>query len=243
MKNKCLGVTVLAAISGIANAADCEQFGGAYLGVNVGWGSYRNEFHDRDGLGQFIDSGFPSSVTASDSNVVGGVQGGYNFQRRCTLLGLEADWAWSGLKTSVVSLDGDQAFSPVTDSITVASKLQWFSTVRARAGIIVDDVLVYVTGGLAYANFKRDFTYFEDGPVTTAVFSSDKGKTGWTVGAGAEWKWTDRWTLKGDFLFMQFKQDTVNVAGDGIVGGAGVQYRLDSDDSAWVMRIGANYRF
>ena len=41
----------------------------------------------------------------------------------------------------------------------------WFGTVRARAGVAFDRVLVYATGGVAYT---------ED-------------KAGWTVGGGAEW--------------------------------------------------------
>ncbi len=39
---------------------------------------------------------------------VGGAQGGYNWQSGCTVLGIETDWSWSGLKTSEFHLDGDQ---------------------------------------------------------------------------------------------------------------------------------------
>ena len=31
-------------------------------------------------------------------------------------------------------------------------------SVRTRAGIIVDNVLIYVTGGLSFANFSRSYT-------------------------------------------------------------------------------------
>lgn len=243
MKYKVLGAAVLFAVAGTANAADCGQFGGAYVGGNVGWGTYKHEFTDRDALGEQLDTGVPKYVSSSGSNFVGGVQGGYNRQRRCSLLGVEAEWSWSGMKTSTISYDGDQSPAVTADSLTVASKLQWFSTVRARAGVIVDDTLVFVTAGLAYANFERDFTYFQDGPITNRTFRSDVDKFGWAVGAGAEWKWSERWTVKGDFLFMQFKPDTVKVAGNGVIGQQGVQYPLESSDSAWVMRLAANYRF
>ena len=244
MKSRGLGAAVLVALSGIANAADCGQFGGGYAGGNVGWGTYKHEFADRDGLGETLDTGIPKYVSSSGSNFVAGVQGGYNRQRGCSLLGVEADLSWSGMKTSSVSYDGDQNPFVTADALTVASKLQWFGTLRARAGVIVDDTLVFVTGGLAYANFKRDFTYFQDGPISNRTFSSDVNKFGWAVGAGAEVKWSERWTVKGDFLFMQFKSDTMKVSGDGVgIGNAGVQYPLESSDSAWVMRLAANYRF
>ena len=43
---------------------------------------------------------------------------------------------------------------------------------------------------------------------------------------------------------MSFEQDRVTAAGDGNgIGNAGVSYRLDSQESLWVSRIGLNYRF
>ena len=35
----------------------------------------------------------------------------------------------------------------------------WFGAVRGRAGLVVDDLLLYVTGGVAYAKFYN-LTYF-----------------------------------------------------------------------------------
>ena len=49
--------------------------------------------------------------------------------------------------------------------------MRWFGTVRARTGIVVDNVLLYATGGLAYARFNSDLTVFEDAPATSAAFS------------------------------------------------------------------------
>ncbi len=34
--------------------------------------------------------------------------------------------------------------------------MKWFGTARVRTGIVVDNVLLYATGGLAYANFNRN---------------------------------------------------------------------------------------
>lgn len=219
----------------------CAQFGGWYVGGNVGWGVYDTAFSDRDGLSKTLDDGLTSNVNARNNGFVGGAQGGYNWQSGCTVLGIETDWSWSALKTSELNLDGDQ---PTADTLNVENKLRWFGTTRARAGVVVDNLLLYVTGGVAYANFKRNFTYFQDGPAHANVFSSDSTKIGWTAGAGAEWAFANNWTLRGEFLYMGFEQDRVTAAGDGNgIGAAGVNYRLDSQDSVWVSRIGLNYRF
>jgi outer membrane immunogenic protein len=219
----------------------CAQFGGWYVGGNVGWGVYDTAFSDRDGLSKTLDDGLTSNVNARNHGFVGGAQGGYNWQSGCTVLGIETDWSWSGLKTSELNLDGDQ---PTADTLNVENRLRWFGTTRARAGVVVDNLLLYVTGGLAYANFRRNYAYFQDGPAHTNVFSSDNTKLGWAAGAGAEWALANNWTLRGEFLYMGFEQDRVTAAGDGIgIGAAGVNYRLDSQDSLWVSRIGLNYRF
>ena len=85
----------------------CAQFGGWYVGGNVGWGVYDTAFSDRNGLKDTMDSGLPDNVDGRKHGVVGGAQGGYNWQSGCSLLGIETDWSWSGLKTSEFLTDGD----------------------------------------------------------------------------------------------------------------------------------------
>jgi outer membrane immunogenic protein len=221
----------------------CAQFGGFYVGGNIGWGFYDHTFNDRDGLGPFIDTGLPSSISGTDGAFNGGVQAGYNFQRGCTVFGVEADWSWANNKVFETQLDGDQVAGGITDSASVESRLRWFGTARTRAGLVVEDVLLYVTGGLAFAKFDRTWTFFEDGPVTTGVFSSNKTRLGWTAGVGAEWQFAPHWSLKSEVLYMRFETNDVTVVGNGIIGAANVPYRLDSTDSMWVTRAGVNYRF
>jgi outer membrane immunogenic protein len=220
----------------------CANFGGFYIGGNVGWGYYDHRFNDRDGLGPFIDTGLPSSISATDSGINGGPQIGYNWQRGCTVFGFEADWSWTDLRASEIQLDGDQPPLP-TDSVTVDSRLRWFGTARLRTGIVVDNLLLYVTGGFAYANFQRTWSFFEDGPATLGVFKSDRTRWGWTAGVGTEWQWAPNWSIKSEFLYMRFEKDHFTVAGDGVIGALGAAYRLDSDDSLWITRVGLNYRF
>jgi outer membrane immunogenic protein len=247
-------ITFAALAAGSAVAADmpvkgpavrpaCAQFGGAYIGGHVGYGYYDHRFNDRNGLGQGIDDGLPSTVSVTDDSVNGGAQIGYNWQSRCTVFGIEADWSWSNLRGQAFNTDGDAV---TQDTLDVSSRLRWFGTVRARTGVVVDNLLLYVTGGVAYANFKRDWTFFEDGPATTAILSSSRTKWGWTAGVGTEWAWTNNWSIKSEFLYMRFREDTqtfTGAFGGGAIGVAGRNYGFESQDSVWVSRIGLNYRW
>jgi outer membrane immunogenic protein len=258
MKKLLLSAVAILTLGSIASAADlprkgpvaapvvrpaCAQFGGFYIGGNVGWGFYDHTFNDRDGLGPFIDTGLPSSISGTDGAFNGGVQAGYNLQRGCTVFGVEADWSWANNKVFETQLDGDQGVGATADSVSVESRLRWFGTARTRAGLVVEDVLLYVTGGLAFAKFDRTWTVFEDGPATTGVFTSNKTRLGWTAGVGAEWQFLPNWSLKSEVLYMRFETNDVTVVGNGIIGSAGTPYRLDSTDSMWVTRAGVNYRF
>jgi len=118
---------------------------GFYVGANAGVGWNTND--DNDVL--FVpDVGFISPGSNDDAVFVGGGQIGYNYQIGAFVLGAEADLQWADV--------GNRFGSDSND---------WFGTVRARAGVAFDRVLVYATGGFA----------FSDDP------------TGWSVGGGVEW--------------------------------------------------------
>lgn len=259
MKRALLAIAGLVAIGGTASAADmrmpakaapviarpaCAQFGGFYLGGQVGWGYYDYNYHDRGNIAQTIDDDLPTSARQSKDGWNAGIQGGYNYQAGCTLFGVEADWSWSDKNTLETYFDGDAA---AVDSITVQSRMRWFGTVRARSGIVVDNLLLYLTGGFAYANFERSLSIFEDNPATIVTFNNSNTRWGWTAGFGSEWAFAPNWSLKSEVLYMRFlSQDntvtgvTVNAVNFGVPGRA---YALNSQDEAWITRIGVNYRF
>ena len=65
---------------------------------------------------------------------------------------VEADWSWANNRASATYFDGDAG---TQDAITIESRMRWFGTVRARTGVVVDNVLLYVTGGLAYRSLQQ----------------------------------------------------------------------------------------
>ena len=103
---------------------------------------------------------------------VGGGQLGYNAQFGQFVVGL-GDPTCSG-RTSEADRYGPSAACrsaprPIVD---------YFGTVRARAGVAFDRTLVFATGGFAYGGSDV---------VVPGFGSDDNTHFGWTVGAGAEY--------------------------------------------------------
>ena len=253
MKKLFLATTALVALAaGAANAADlpvaykapppvrpaCANFGGFYVGAQVGYARYDNSWSDRDAWAGAVDDDLVGDRRNAKGGIAGGVGGGYNWQSGCTVFGISADYNWASINASNVYTDGEGL---PTDTLTVSSKLSSFGTLQARTGIVVDNVMLYVTGGLAYANFNRQFTLFDDGNGITEVFSEKRWRWGGVLGVGTEWAITNAWSLKSEFLYMAFERgDTSFVS---LVHNPGVNQRFENQDYAWVTRIGLNYRF
>ena len=95
-----------------------------------------------------------------------GGQLGYNYQLdRNLVLGVEADAQYS-------------------------QQPAWWGTVRGRAGyLVMPDLLVYGTGGLAYQ-------------VSSPPLNTHRNTVGWTAGGGIE-KMLDRnWSIKAEYLYV-----------------------------------------
>ena len=260
MKKLFLATTAVVALAaGSAGAADmavkarplppppppCAQFGGWYFGGHVGWNYYKHEYKDLDqyGLNAFtLDN--VSNLNNNDSDWHGGAQGGYNWQSGCALFGVQVDWSYTNSNADSFHRD---SLTPGDGDASLHSQLRWFGTARARTGVVVDSLLLYVTGGAAFARFNRDFTWNEGIPTRSATFSTSRTRFGYVVGAGTEWAINQNWSLVSEFMYMGFEKDDRNFACPAAATCAGQPvgsiYRFQFNDSVWVSRIGLNYRF
>jgi len=263
----------VALIAGPAGAADmavkyrpapvvplCANFGGFYLGAHAGGARYTNNWQDRDDwggqLGNLLLADHERDSTNTKTGFVGGLTGGYNWQAKCTVFGFEADYSWSRITAEGVhnSTSIFQLFGLGPDSIAVSSSLRGFGTLRTRAGVVVDNLLIYVTGGLAVARFDRSQSIgFSLNPVLAAVgisgdetFNSRDTRWGWAVGVGTEWAAWDNWSIKSEFLHLGFEK-TETVFNSRVGAPIGILTNgpklFENQDSIWVSRIGINYRF
>ncbi|MGF9764024.1 outer membrane beta-barrel protein [Microvirga sp. 0TCS3.31] len=186
MKSRLLGLLAATALSTLAvsaaSAADLPvrtappapiiaapifTWSGFYAGVNAGWG-WRSDDEESVLLapGPGVVPGTLIFPDSGDGGFVGGAQIGYNFQTGSFVWGVEADIQWAdtdqGEEVRFVPAGAVGTFVPGEFENDLSD---WFGTVRLRAGVAFDRVLVYATGGVAYT---------ED-------------KAGWAVGGGAEW--------------------------------------------------------
>ena len=152
--------------------------------------------------GQFgVDIGL-DHVERSKTGVGVGPLIGYNWQRNCTVFGFELDWSWTSVSHSRVYTGNG---IPADMLITLSDKVRWYGTARTRAGVVVNDLLLYVTGGFAFANIRHNWSLTDDGPPpVTESFSSSGTRWGWTVGVGTEWAWTSNWSIKTEALYIRF---------------------------------------
>jgi outer membrane immunogenic protein len=111
-------------------------------------------------------------------------------------------------------------------------------TVRGRIGWAFDRLLVYGTGGAAFASLKDQFTDPPGvGPIgfTSAPSSS---VSGWTAGGGIEYAFADHWTAKAEYLHVGFPDRSVTTTVF-----PGSAYSFVFKDSLNIARVGINYKF
>ena len=201
------------------------SWAGFYIGANVGIASARSSIAD-DPSTTFPWLGTP--IDANKTGVIGGLQAGYNWQFTNLVLGLEGDISFASLNRSANSVlfGGADVYN---------ARLNALGTLRGRVGWAFDRVLVYGTGGVAFASLKNELT----DPPSVIGFTASPGSnvTGWTVGGGFEYAFTDHWTAKAEYLHVGFPTRTAHDTG------VGLGYVFAFKDSLDIGRVGINYKF
>ena len=177
------------------------RFTGFYAGGNTGAVAYTASRNDLDN--------FLTDANTYSANKIGwtaGAQVGYDWQSCNKVFGIVADWNWASTSANTADEPNDDADLGVQG---YQSKLRWFSTLRARAGLAVDDTLFYVTGGLAAGKTRTTITEGDAGNTQTATF--DKTRWGVALGAGAEFALWNNWSVNAELLYLQFQKEQVIV--------------------------------
>ena len=213
------------------------NLGGAWTSDDIKWVANPAGF----GAGPFtaaLNAGGTGHLDPAGVTVGG--QLGYNHQLgNSIVLGIEADFSYTDLTEGRIAAVAPPAVAGTVATSTFESK--WLATIRARMGIqATPTVLLYGTGGVAFAEVQTsDFAVFPfDGSINAS--SSDRTRTGWTVGGGAEWAWMPNWSVKAEYLFLDFGSVS-ETSTNTVVPIATIRH--DHDITASVARIGLNYRF
>jgi outer membrane immunogenic protein len=129
-------------------------------------------------------------------------------------------------------------------ALSAGSQIDYLGTVRLRAGYACpNDFLMYATGGFAYGGVKSRFN-IDVGSGMSSLFSAADSKstsrTGWTVGAGAEYPVTDRVTFKAEYLYADLGKHTLIDTPFAVLGGTG-NINVGVKTTAHIVRVGFNY--
>ena len=177
---------------------------------------------------------FPASTTGN-FNTTGWLAGGtvganYEFWGGA-VLGVEGDWDWtnlngtSGAGPCMGSLPGGP---PATGCQTSSN---WLGTVRGRAGWAFDRVLLYGTGGAAFAPVKATVN-------RSGLRYDSNTEVGWTAGAGLEFAFAPNWTAKAEYLYVDLNNGTC-MAACGSAPASAIAAKFTEN----VVRAGINFKF
>lgn len=223
---------------------------GWYVGVNGGYawdnasGSL-NSFSTAPAASDFRPAiaagGTPTFLGAKHEGGFGGAQIGYNWQMANWLLGVETDIQGADIgQTSTIVFPGGGGTNPSVS--TGRDHLDWFGTLRGRAGFAVNNVLFYGTGGLAYGGVSTSVSNVFT-PAFTGNFhgSSSDTRVGWVAGAGIEWGFAPNWSLKGEYLHIDLGSSNTTMLDPVNFPTAFATYRFHHELDT--VRVGINYRF
>jgi outer membrane immunogenic protein len=187
---------IAVAIAGSAVAADLRPppvylppapiftWTGLYTGAQIGyvWGSDPIEVDASDSTSFF---------NTQPSGVIGGFHLGYNLQIAQYVAGIEGTVDGSSLSGTRVSDSG----------VSMGTRTDVQGSIRARLGVAFDRVLIYATGGAAFAGFTNNYEF--SGPIFLAETDS-RTRAGWTVGGGLEYAVTNNWSIGAEYRYSDF---------------------------------------
>jgi outer membrane immunogenic protein len=196
---------------------------GFYVGVNAGYGwntnSNNNGFYN-PALGTFYSGG-----GGSDGGFVGGGQVGYNYQVGQFVVGVETDIQYADINSN----NNGFAYNGYAGGSNNSGN--WFGTVRARGGFAFDRALIYATGGFAYGDIGGGSSLVYNPTASYYYSGGSSTNTGWTLGGGVEYAFTNNLTAKVEGLYINLDSNNHSVYGNSNKGEFGV------------VRAGLNYKF
>ena len=203
---------------------------GLYIGAHIGAARADTSVTSgTPGVGFFDNNGY-DSFSVHDTGVFGGGTLGYNLQLGRVVIGAEADVGFINADASAIAPD-------VNDGDRVRAKYDSYGVIAGRLGFTATDrVLVYGKAGVAFAKIQNTGADIDPGPVFDPNFSYvvSETRTGWAYGGGIEAALHSGWSMKLEYLRLDFDDFTARDAG-------GRTYRVENSADTW--KIGLNYKF
>jgi len=211
-----LSTSALVAVAfGSAKPASAYDWNGWFVGAQLGFNQHVATYEDPD----YDWYGHTQDFLTSGAEL--GFQGGYNIVSGNRLNGFVVDFrALNNSKTSIYASDDN-----------VPNDVDYLATLRGRTGLAVDDTLLYATGGLAFAEFARSWTEFNDPDDSWPDLGASK--TGLVLGFGVEHAINDRWSVSAEYTASIFGENESTNEDD---------YPLRINDTIHTVSLNFNYQ-
>jgi outer membrane immunogenic protein len=242
---------------------------GFYVGAHLGGGLAQKQWTDLDSSSPL---GSPDMGSHKATGLLGGIQGGYNWQIGHLVLGVEGQYSFANLNgdhQNTITL-GDFGISTISGVLTKAerfsTKVDSIATIAGRIGFAsdpIDRTLFYAKGGAAFAKDKyagqstaSAFECIGISPCSTLSIggndsvSGSQNRWGWMVGAGLEHGLTENWSAKIEYNYLDFGTKTVTLQGTSCLSSGGVTLcqpatpaNYNIQQNIQLITLGINYRF
>lgn len=216
-----LGVVVLIGSVTTAQAQareQVEEWKGFYIGLHAGYGWGEKYWFEK--------ANPPNLADHEPSSLIGGLQGGYNFQFDRFLVGVEGEIAFASME--------DQSPSTLFPGYTKHSEVNAVGTITGRAGFSFSGILPYVKVGFAWSD--DEYTIKLNGSDWASVSES---RTGWTAGAGVEYLIRATWSVKLEYSYFNMGDENVTFTPND--GSPAEDWRVEQKFN--IIKIGFNYQF
>jgi outer membrane immunogenic protein len=220
---------------------------GFYVGANVGWAGAADtivntgNYTGSGGFSTLLTVGaIPGALTMTNTGFIGGGQIGYNWQVWPNwVLGIEADFQGVDAKGSnALTFLGSPGFASITTAYS--RELDSLGTLRGRFGYLwFPSLLFYGTGGLAVGQNKIGAS--AACATCQAAGSTSNTSVGWSLGGGAEWRFAPAWSVKAEYLYVDFGLHSNTISYTYAGNATTLTNTIRERDN--IVRFGVNYMF
>jgi outer membrane immunogenic protein len=206
---------------------------GCHVGVQGGgaWGTSKDTQDDP----RFRGFGFPMTDDFRLSGAEIGGTLGCDYQINNWVIGVENDISWTNKKGSAHL---SPPFVPAAD--TAETNEKWLDTLRARLGLASDRWFMYGTAGVAFAHVGINLC----SPFDVGCSSGSQTVRGWTAGAGVEYAFWSRWSVRLEYLYVNLGTSLFPELPAQRIGGGTVFFvARDVQLTNNIVRAGLDYKF
>lgn len=195
-------MTAISVMGTIGRAHADDKWTGLYAGVDAGVVFNHVQLKSQQ-LG-FTDPSGTCNTSSNFSTFSPGLQLGYMRQfLESFVAGLEANIAFNTNQENTLNCNCD-INSDVYDHFAFKNPKQ--AALKGRVGWALSSFLPYLTAGVSLSDVR--LKYENEGGDS---YSNNAAKAGWLIGGGLEWAFGQRWSLRTEYYYAGYGENTVTL--------------------------------